>query len=208
MLIMIAKATFVGSFNNETECPKVEIPEFAFIGRSNVGKSSLINLVTNRKDLAKTSQTPGKTQKLNFFLIDDTWHLVDLPGYGYAKVSKTMRSDFEKMIQYYFKNREQLYCTFLLIDASISPQKMDIEFANWLGQHQVPFVIVFTKVDKAKALEIKKNIDKFNGELLQTWTTLPQSFKTSSERKIGQRELMDFIQLIVKESKNQPSNTK
>jgi len=198
---MIDKAIYIGSFNKEAECPATEIPEFAFIGRSNVGKSSLINLITNRKDLAKTSQTPGKTQKLNFFLIDDIWHLVDLPGYGYAKVSKTMRSDFEKMIQYYLKNRQQLYCTFLLIDASISPQKIDIEFANWLGQHQIPFVIVFTKTDKSKAVEVKKNIDKFNEKLLETWTTLPESFRTSSEKRIGQKELRSFIQSVLADNK-------
>lgn len=195
--MVVEKADFIGSFNSEKECPKSDLKEFAFIGRSNVGKSSLINLVTNRKGLAKTSQTPGKTQMINYFLINDSWHLVDLPGYGYAKVSKSQRAVFEKMIQNYFKHREQLYCTFLLIDASISPQKIDIEFANWLGAQQVPFVIVFTKIDKSKSPEVKKNIESFNQQLLETWNELPTEFKTSSERKVGQNELRAFIDSIL-----------
>lgn len=190
---MIHHAAYIGSFNKESECPSVDIPEFAFIGRSNVGKSSLINLITNKKGLAKTSQTPGKTQKINIFLIDNAWHLIDLPGYGYAKVSKSLRADFDKMIRYFLKNRTSLFAVFSLIDASIPPQKIDVDFINWLGENHIPFVVVFTKSDKAKALEINKNIKNFNDKLLETWTELPMQFKTSSEKNIGQKELINFI---------------
>jgi GTP-binding protein len=194
---MIQHAAYIGSFNKENECPKTEIPEFAFIGRSNVGKSSLINLITNRKGLAKTSQTPGKTQKINYFLIDESWHLVDLPGYGYAKVSKTMRADFEKMIRFFLQHRLSLHCVFALVDASISAQKLDIDFINWLGEKQIPFVVIFTKTDKAKAVEINKNINGFMEKLAENWAVLPQYFKTSAEKNIGQKELMKFIQDIM-----------
>lgn len=190
---MINEAKYIGSFNKESECPESTIAEFAFIGRSNVGKSSLINLITNRKGLAKTSQTPGKTQKINFFLIDNSWYLVDLPGYGYAKVSKVLRADFDKMIRYFLKNRKSLFVVFLLIDASIPPQKLDVEFVNWLGENNIPFVIVFTKIDKAKSIQINKNIRQFNDLLLESWTELPTQFKTSAEKNIGQAELFRFI---------------
>ncbi|QQR97923.1 MAG: YihA family ribosome biogenesis GTP-binding protein [Sphingobacteriales bacterium] len=196
---MIQSATYIGSFNKESECPKAEIPEFAFIGRSNVGKSSLINMVTNMKGLAKTSQTPGKTQKINIFLIDKAWHLVDLPGYGYAKVSKTMRSDFDKMIRHFLTKRETLYAVFTLVDASIPPQKLDLEFISWLGENRIPFIIVFTKIDKAKSIEINKNIQKFNEIMMESWNELPMEFKTSSEKFIGQRELFKFIQDTLKQ---------
>ena len=162
---MIQSAKFIGSFPKTDDCPQSELPEFAFIGRSNVGKSSLINLLTNRKELAKVSKTPGKTQMLNFFLIDENWHLVDLPGYGYAKLSKTTRAVFDKMIRYYISKREQLVTVFLLIDSSISPQKIDLEFIDWLGQNRIQFAIVFTKSDKEKALQVQKNIKKKSIEL-------------------------------------------
>lgn len=190
---MIQTAKFIGSFPKSDDCPKTTFPEFAFIGRSNVGKSSLINLITNRKELAKVSKTPGKTQMINLFLIDELWHLVDLPGYGYAKVSKTTRVVFDKMIRYYIANREQLVMVFVLIDASISPQKIDLEFIEWLGENHVPFSIVFTKSDKDKALAIQKNIKQFKSKMLEKWTDLPAMLLTSAEKNRGGKEIIEVI---------------
>lgn len=190
---MIQHAKFIGAFPKTDDCPKTEFAEFAFIGRSNVGKSSLINLITNRKELAKVSKTPGKTQTINFFLIDESWHLVDLPGYGYAKVSKSSREVFSKMIKYYITNREQLLNVFVLIDSTISPQKIDLEFINWLGEIHVPFSIIFTKSDKDKALAIQKNIKAFKNKMLETWFELPNMILTSSEKNRGSKEIMQYI---------------
>ena len=191
-------AKYIGSFVKLAQCPKTDFPEFAFVGRSNVGKSSLINLLTHSKQLAKVSQTPGKTQTLNYFLVDDKWYLVDLPGYGYAKVSKKQRHGFSKMITDYIAKRETLFCLFLLIDARISPQKIDLEFITWLGENGVPFVLVFTKADKYPKKDVKQNIEDFKTEMLKTWESLPQVFITSAVKKKGSEELVCFIEELSK----------
>ena len=192
----IKYAEFVGSFPTENQCPKASKPEYAFIGRSNVGKSSLINMLTGRKGLAKVSNTPGKTQTLNFFQIDAQWHLVDLPGYGYAKISKTKRFAWEKMIANYLKHRENLMCAFVLIDAYIPPQAIDVEFINWLGEMRVPFVIVYTKTDRIRGGEEgrNKNIKAIQDEFLKYWNELPQQFITSSSDRTGRDEILSFIE--------------
>lgn len=194
----IKEAEHVGSFPSEKLSPKDSKPEYAFIGRSNVGKSSLINMLCNRKDLAKVSNTPGKTQLLNFYLIDNSWFIVDLPGYGYAKISKKKRAEWEKMIVGYLTSRKNLGCAFVLIDANIPPQQIDIEFINWLGKMEVPFVIVFTKTDRLKAGEKSKNIKAFNDEMLKYWNELPQQFITSSSKSIGSDAILKFINEINK----------
>ncbi len=199
---MIQSAKFIGAFPKTDDCPKTEFPEFAFIGRSNVGKSSLINLITNRKELAKVSKTPGKTQTINFFLIDESWHLVDLPGYGYARVSKTTREVFSKMIKYYLSHREQLLNVFVLIDSTISPQKIDLEFINWLGEMRIPFSIIFTKSDKDKALAVQKNIKQFKSKMLENWTALPSMILTSAEKNRGSKEIMEFIKNAMSDAEN------
>ena len=199
---MIQSAKFIGAFPKTDDCPKTEFPEFAFIGRSNVGKSSLINLITNRKELAKVSKTPGKTQTINFFLIDESWHLVDLPGYGYARVSKTTREVFSKMIKYYLSHREQLLNVFVLIDSTISPQKIDLEFINWLGEMRIPFSIIFTKSDKDKALAVQKNIKQFKAKMLENWTALPSMILTSAEKNRGSKEIMEFIKNAMSDDGN------
>lgn len=189
---------FVCSYPEYGHCPKELVPEFAFIGRSNVGKSSLINMLTGRKGLAKVSGTPGKTQLINFFSVDKTWNLVDLPGYGYARVSKTSRKKFERMIEGYLLNRIQLQCTFVLVDINVAPQPNDLEFINWLGQAQIPFVIVFTKADRKKTKDKDGQVTAFNAALLETWENLPQQFVTSSTSKLGKKEILDFIGSINK----------
>jgi GTP-binding protein len=199
---LIQSAKFIGAFPKTDDCPKTEFPEFAFIGRSNVGKSSLINLITNRKELAKVSKTPGKTQTINFFLIDESWHLVDLPGYGYARVSKTTREVFSKMIKYYLSHREQLLNVFVLIDSTISPQKIDLEFINWLGEMRIPFSIIFTKSDKDKALAVQKNIKQFKAKMLENWTALPSMILTSAEKNRGSKEIMEFIKNAMSDAEN------
>ena len=196
---LIQSAKFIGAFPKTDDCPKTEFPEFAFIGRSNVGKSSLINLITNRKELAKVSKTPGKTQTINFFLIDQSWHLVDLPGYGYARVSKSTREVFSKMIKYYITHREQLLTIFVLIDATISPQKIDLDFINWLGEIRMPFAIIFTKSDREKALVIQKNVKLFKSKMLENWETLPNCIITSSEKNRGGKEIMEYIKNVIGE---------
>ena len=196
---LIQSAKFIGAFPKTDDCPKTEFPEFAFIGRSNVGKSSLINLITNRKDLAKVSKTPGKTQTINFFLIDQSWHLVDLPGYGYARVSKSTREVFSKMIKYYITHREQLLTIFVLIDATISPQKIDLDFINWLGEIRMPFAIIFTKSDREKALVIQKNVKLFKSKMLENWEMLPNCIITSSEKNRGGKEIMEYIKNVIGE---------
>lgn len=184
------------SNSNVTKAPKDHIPEYAFIGRSNVGKSSLINMLMERKDLAKTSGKPGKTQLINHFKINDSWFLVDLPGYGYAQISKKKRTIFQYFIENYFKEREQLVCTFVLIDSRHDPQKIDLEFMRFLGENQIPFCIVFTKADKLGSSKLNKQITSYKKKLLNHWETLPQSFITSSSSKLGRKEFLDFINTI------------
>jgi len=181
------------SNSNVTKAPKDRIPEYAFIGRSNVGKSSLINMLLGRKDLAKTSGKPGKTQLINHFKINDDWFLVDLPGYGYAKISKKKRTIFQYFIENYFKEREQLVCTFVLIDSRHDPQKIDLEFMKFLGENQIPFCIVFTKADKLGSSKLNKQIVSYKKKLLNTWETLPTSFITSSSSGLGKDDFLNFI---------------
>lgn len=184
------------SNTNVTNAPKDRIPEYAFIGRSNVGKSSLINMLMERKDLAKTSGKPGKTQLINHFIINESWFLVDLPGYGYAQISKKKRTIFQYFIENYFKEREQLVCTFVLIDSRHDPQKIDIEFMQFLGETQIPFCIVFTKADKLGSTKINNQITSYKKKLLDYWETLPQTFVTSSSSRLGRKEFLDYIATI------------
>jgi len=189
----VKKAEFVISNTDLKKCPKERIPEYAFIGRSNVGKSSLINMLTSRKALAKTSGRPGKTQLINHFKINDNWFLVDLPGYGYARVSKKDRAIFAKFIYDYLEKRENLICTFVLVDSRHEPQKIDMLFMEWLGRKGIPFVIVFTKMDKLSSSQLNKNIFKYKTEMLKTWEEVPQTFRSSAESGLGQLEILSFI---------------
>ncbi|WP_044402413.1 ribosome biogenesis GTP-binding protein YihA/YsxC [Lacinutrix sp. Hel_I_90] len=189
----IKSAEFVISNSDVERCPKGKIPEYAFIGRSNVGKSSLINMLTSKKSLAKTSGRPGKTQLINHFIINQEWYLVDLPGYGYAKVSKSAKKVFQKFITQYFKFREQLVCAFVLVDIRHEPQPIDLEFMQYLGENGVPFCIIFTKADKLKPKAIEKHVEDYKSVLLETWEDMPQYFITSSSKDIGKDEVLDFI---------------
>lgn len=189
----INDAVYVGSFPSEGTCPKTNQPEYAFIGRSNVGKSSLLNMLCERKDLARVSKKPGRTQHLNFYHIDKNWYIVDLPGYGYAKISKKKRKEWEHMIYTFLQKRQTLQCTFVLIDANIPPQKIDIEFINWLGEMRIPFVIVYTKVDRLHRDKIAKNVEVIQQKLLETWTELPAQFLTSARENIGRQEILNFM---------------
>jgi GTP-binding protein len=189
-------AEFVISNTEVSKCPQDRLPEYAFIGRSNVGKSSLINALTDQKDLAKTSARPGKTQLINHFLINKNWFLVDLPGYGYAQVSKEKRDTFQKFITDYFLKREQLVCTFVLVDSRLEPQKIDLEFLNFLGSNQIPFCIVFTKADKLGSTTLQKNIRLYESKLLEFWETLPTYFISSAITKNGKEEIIDFIHKV------------
>ncbi len=184
------------SNSNVTKAPKDRIPEYAFIGRSNVGKSSLINMLMGRKDLAKISGKPGKTQLINHFKINDSWFLVDLPGYGYAQISKKKRTIFQYFIENYFKERQQLVCTFVLIDSRHDPQKIDLEFMQFLGENQIPFCIVFTKADKLGSSKLNKQIISYKKKLLTSWETLPTSFITSSSTGLGKDEFLEFIATV------------
>ncbi len=192
----IKSADFVISNSEVSKCPESKLPEYAFIGRSNVGKSSLINMLTGRKDLAKTSGRPGKTQLINHFLINKEWHLVDLPGYGYARVSKKEKKTFQKFITAYFEKREQLIAAFVLIDSRHSPQAIDLEFMEWLGEHQVPFGIIFTKADKLKPKALERNIENYKAKMLETWVEMPQYFVSSSSNGSGRDEILDYIESI------------
>lgn len=192
----IKTSTFVMSNSDVTKCPNSQLPEYAFIGRSNVGKSSLINMLTGRKNLAKVSGKPGKTRLINHFLINENWHLVDLPGYGYAKVSKQEKKTFQKYITAYFEKRQQLVNTFILIDSRHEPQPIDLEFLEWMGTNAIPFSIVFTKADKLKPQAIEKNIADYKAKLTETWAELPPYFVTSSANKTGRDEILDYIQKI------------
>ena len=189
----ITHAEYVGSFPSESKCLVDFKPEYAFIGRSNVGKSSLINMLSDRKDLARVSNTPGKTQMLNFYLMDKKWYIVDLPGYGYAKLSKKQRYSLEKMIEGYLLKRKNLGCAFVLIDGTISPQEIDIEFINWCGKMQIPFCLIFTKTDKLRVSEKTKYINIFLNEMRKYWNDVPQHFVTSTTKRIGKEELLEFI---------------
>jgi len=193
----IKKAQFTLSSPMVQKCPNDTKPEFAFIGRSNVGKSSLINMLTNNKKLAKTSSTPGKTLLINHFIINNEWYLVDLPGYGYAKRSKTERAKLEQMISGYILQREQLVNLFVLIDIRHEPQQIDLEFIQWLGESQIPFCIVFTKADKLSQQKQHDNVDRYREKLLETWESLPPIFITSSEKRTGRDELLDYIEDIL-----------
>jgi len=195
----IKTAEFVISNTDYKKCPEGNRPEYAFIGRSNVGKSSLINMLTNRKGLAMTSSKPGKTLLINHFLINNEWYLVDLPGYGYVASSKAMRDKLEKIIQGYILNREQLTNLFLLIDSRLEPQKIDLEFIEWLGISGIPFSIVFTKMDKQSPTRSKESVERYKEKLLETWEELPPVFVTSSEKKQGREELLNYIEEINKE---------
>ncbi|MEN8123605.1 MAG: ribosome biogenesis GTP-binding protein YihA/YsxC [Bacteroidota bacterium] len=194
----IKSAKFIISNTDVTKCPIDKLPEYAFIGRSNVGKSSLINMLTSNKNLAKTSGTPGKTQLINHFIINNNWFLVDLPGYGYAKVSKNLRQKFQSFIQNYFLKREQLVCTFVLVDSRHEPQKIDLEFMEFLGENGIPFCIIFTKTDKLRKNIIKKNIDSYQKTMLKTWEEMPQYFITSVTDKKGKDEVLAFIDNVNK----------
>ncbi|MFN5417197.1 MAG: ribosome biogenesis GTP-binding protein YihA/YsxC [Flavobacteriia bacterium] len=196
--MLIKTATFLVSNTEHKMCPTDGKPEFAFIGRSNVGKSSLINMLTNHKKLAKTSQTPGKTQLINHFEINESWYLVDLPGYGYAKVSKSARSTFEKFISEYLLERTSLVNTFVLLDSRLEPQKIDIEFMNWCGEKGIPFAMVFTKIDKLSSSVLIKNLTAYKKEMLKYWDELPPIFTTSSESKFGQEKLLNYIEQLLK----------
>lgn len=176
------------------KCPKDRLPEYAFIGRSNVGKSSLINMLTNCKNLAKTSGRPGKTQLINHFKIDDRWFLVDLPGYGYARVSKTTKQVFQRFITDYFEQREQLVSAFVLVDIRHEPQKIDVEFMQWLGERAIPFAIIFTKADKLKPQAIERNVASYKEALLEWWEEFPPYFITSAQNKTGKEELTQYIE--------------
>jgi len=192
----IKTAEFVISNSEVARCPDSSLPEYAFIGRSNVGKSSLINMITNRKSLAKTSGRPGKTQLINHFLINGNWHLVDLPGYGYARVSKTVKKTFQKFITAYFEQRKQMICAFVLIDSRHEPQPIDMEFMEYLGQNGIPFCIIFTKADKMRPKALERNIETYKATMLETWEEMPEYFVTSSENGLGQEEVLEYIENI------------
>ena len=195
--MQIKSAEFTISNTEVSKCPLDGKPEFAFIGRSNVGKSSLINMLTSKKGLAKTSGTPGKTQLINHFLINEHWYLVDLPGYGYAKVSRTQRSTFERFIADYLTKRETLYNIFVLLDARLEPQKIDLEFMNWCGQKGLPFSMVFTKIDKLSSTALQKNLAKYKKEMLKYWEELPPVFTTSATSGFGKEPILNYIGQIL-----------
>ena len=190
----ITSATFKCSSSKSSQCPADGIPEFAFIGRSNVGKSSLINMLTNHKGLAKVSGTPGKTQLINHFLINDQWYLVDLPGYGYARVSKTVRSSFARIILDYIGNSKKLVCLFVLVDSRLEPQKIDVEFINLMGEKGIPFAIIFTKTDKLSDNQAASNIAKYKRFLRTTLEELPPMLVSSAEKRTGKEEILAFIE--------------
>ena len=197
--MIIKDARFVISNTDYRKCPADGKPEYAFIGRSNVGKSSLINMLTNRKGLAMTSSKPGKTQLINHFVINDEWYLVDLPGYGYAQRGKEGREQIRKIIDSYILKRAELTCLFLLLDCRHEPQKIDLEFINWLGEEGVPFAIIFTKADKLSKSKLKESTTAYLDKLRETWEELPTVFYTSSEHKQGGEEILNYIEQINKD---------
>jgi len=191
--MIVKSAEFICSNTQISKLPPPVKPEYAFIGRSNVGKSSLINMLTQKRGLAKTSQTPGKTQLINHFLVNGSWFIVDLPGYGYARVSKSKKEDWDKFIHTYLDKRESLQCVMVLIDSRLEPQKIDLEFCNWLGEKGLSFVLVFTKADKQSSIKSDQNIAKFKKALLATFEEAPQYFVTSAETMLGRDEILGFI---------------
>ena len=195
----ITSAEFVMSNSDVAKCPKDRLPEYAFIGRSNVGKSSLINMLMQRKSLAKTSGRPGKTQLINHFLINKNWHLVDLPGYGYARVSKSAKKTFQKFITQYFEKRTQLVLAFVLVDCRHEPQPIDLEFMQWMGESGIPFSIIFTKADKLKPNALSRNINAYREKMLETWEEMPFYFITSASKGIGREEVLNYIDSINKD---------
>ena len=197
----INSAEFIASNTDYRKCPKPDKPEFAFIGRSNVGKSSLINMLVNRRGLAKTSASPGKTQTINHFLINKSWYLVDLPGYGFARTSQSLRQKWIKMTEQYLLNRENLMLLFVLVDARIDPQKSDIDFINKLGEHRIPAAILFTKTDQLTKSKITRQVEQFNNELLKSWQSLPPEFITSAVKGTGKEELLNYLDNLVAEKK-------
>ena len=192
----ITSAKFVISNSRADKCPEGNLPEYAFIGRSNVGKSSLINMLTNHSKLAMTSSTPGKTLLINHFLINNAWYLVDLPGYGYAQRGKKVMEQIKNLIQHYVLERVQMTCLFVLIDSRLEPQKIDLEFIEWLGENGIPFALVFTKADKQSAGKTKQNVERFLHTLKEQWEELPPYFITSAEKKTGREEVLDYIDSI------------
>ena len=198
----IKKAEFIISNTDVKKCPDGHLPEYAFIGRSNVGKSSLINMLTERKQLAKTSQKPGKTQLINHFIINDEWYLVDLPGYGYAQRGKEGRETIRRIIEDYILEREMLTNLFVLIDCRHEPQKIDLEFMDWLGENEVPFSIVFTKIDKISKTRLQENMQSYTEKMLETWEELPPILTSSSERKEGRDEILGFVDSINRDLQN------
>ncbi len=192
----IKDAQFIISNTDVEKCPRPDKPEYAFIGRSNVGKSSLINMLTNRKSLAKISGRPGKTQLINHFLINGEWYLVDLPGYGFAKAGKSESRKWEKFVRKYILFRENLYCLFVLVDCRHKPQSIDLEFMEWLGMSQIPFAIIFTKADKLKPEELEKNIKDYEDKMLEVWEIMPPWFLSSAEKGEGRAEILQYIEEI------------
>ena len=192
----ITSAEFVVSNSRADMCPQTHLPEYAFIGRSNVGKSSLINMLTKNPKLAMTSATPGKTLLINHFLINKEWYLVDLPGYGYAQRGKKMMEKIQKLIEYYVLERKQMTCLFVLIDSRLEPQRIDLEFIEWLGENGIPFALIFTKADKLTNGEVKDNVNKYLKKLTEQWEELPPHFVSSSEKKTGRQEILDYIDSI------------
>jgi len=193
----IMRALFICSSPDVSSCPNDYLPEFAFIGRSNVGKSSLINMLCARQKIAKVSSTPGKTRLINHFLVDKSWYIVDLPGYGYAKVSKTEREKLNKMIHGYLLERKQMRCVFLLIDARLEPQKIDLNFLSWLAENKVPFFILFTKVDKLSRVELQKSLAIYKKRLQKKWEVLPLIVPTSSKTKEGKEIVLGIVSEIM-----------
>jgi GTP-binding protein len=194
----VTTSEFTTSSAKVEQCPETDKPEFAFIGRSNVGKSSLTNMLCDRKSLAKTSGAPGKTRLINHFLLNDSWYLVDLPGFGYAKVSKKDRASFMRLIYGYFEKRENMVNAFVLVDCRVEPQKIDLDFMEWLGTRRIPFSIVFTKIDKLSSTELKKNLAKYKKRLLETWEETPQFFLTSATSKHGQQEVLNYVEYCMR----------
>jgi len=195
---MIKQARFLISNTDVKKCPAPDRPEYAFIGRSNVGKSSLINMLVGQNSLAKVSVKPGKTQLINHFIIDESWYLVDLPGYGYAKISISVKEKFQKLISNYILNRENLYCLFVLIDVRHSPQKIDLEFTTWLGENHIPFAIIFTKADKLGKVSVAQNVGAYTQELKMLWEELPPILVSSSHDGTGRDEIISFIENVNK----------
>ena len=194
--MQVKNAIFISSSTDHKKCPDTGLPEYAFIGRSNVGKSSLINMLVNNKKLARISSTPGKTQLINHFLVNERWYLVDLPGYGWAKVSKVKKASWGKMITNYLLQRQQMVCLFILIDSRLPPQKIDIDFIEWVGVNQIPFALIFTKADKESANKIQKNMSIFRKKLQETWAELPQIFLSSAIDKTGREEILSYIEEV------------